>query len=144
MATTLQFTSSDPLDAGTVIDGGGYGITVNNNTNVIVESTFEDNSCRMGTTPSNGRAYLESEQGSNFNIVRAEGNRCFVYSTDGDNEGYLKVTPTAALLNIRNIEKTVVSVRAVDNFADDSAAATGGVAVGEFYHTSGVVKMRLA
>lgn len=34
-----------------------------------------------------------------------------------------------------------------DNFADyadDTAAAAGGVAVGEFYHTSGAVKVRVS
>ena len=30
-----------------------------------------------------------------------------------------------------------------DDFADDAAAATGGVAVGGLYHTEGVVKIRL-
>lgn len=29
------------------------------------------------------------------------------------------------------------------NFANDGAAASGGVAVGELYHTSGAVKVRL-
>jgi len=31
-----------------------------------------------------------------------------------------------------------------NDFADDSAAATGGIAVGALYHTSGVVKIRLS
>ena len=35
-------------------------------------------------------------------------------------------------------------VKVADNFANDSAAATGGVAVGGLYHTNGVVKIRLA
>ena len=35
-------------------------------------------------------------------------------------------------------------VKVADNFANDSAAATGGVAVGGLYHTDGVVKIRLA
>lgn len=30
------------------------------------------------------------------------------------------------------------------NFANDAAAATGGVAVGGIYHTSGALKVRLA
>ena len=36
------------------------------------------------------------------------------------------------------------TVKVADNFANDSAAATGGVAVGGLYHTNGVVKIRLA
>ena len=35
-------------------------------------------------------------------------------------------------------------VKIADNFADDSAAATGGIAVGGLYHTNGTVKIRLA
>ena len=35
-------------------------------------------------------------------------------------------------------------VKVADNFANDSAAAAGGVAVGGLYHTYGVVKIRLA
>ena len=35
-------------------------------------------------------------------------------------------------------------VKVADNFANDSAAATGGVAVGGLYHTDGAVKIRLA
>ena len=34
-------------------------------------------------------------------------------------------------------------VKTTDNFANDSAAATGGIAIGQYYHTSGVVKIRL-
>ena len=30
-----------------------------------------------------------------------------------------------------------------DNFANDAAAATGGIAIGQYYHTAGVVKIRL-
>lgn len=30
------------------------------------------------------------------------------------------------------------------DYADDAAAATAGVAVGEFYHTSGAVKVRVS
>jgi hypothetical protein len=30
-----------------------------------------------------------------------------------------------------------------DNFANDTAAATGGIGIGQYYHTSGVVKIRL-
>ena len=35
-------------------------------------------------------------------------------------------------------------VKVADNFADDSAAATGGIAMGGLYHTNGTVKIRLA
>lgn len=42
------------------------------------------------------------------------------------------------------MRKTIVAVRSEDDFANDAAAASGSVPVGGFYHTSGVVKMRLA
>ena len=35
-------------------------------------------------------------------------------------------------------------VNIANNFADDTAAATGGIAVGGLYHTAGVVKVRIA
>lgn len=35
-------------------------------------------------------------------------------------------------------------VRVVDNFADDAAAAIGGIGVGKLYHTSGTVRIRLS
>lgn len=37
----------------------------------------------------------------------------------------------------------IAAVNVADDFADDTAAAAGGVNIGEFYHTSGVVKVRL-
>lgn len=36
------------------------------------------------------------------------------------------------------------SVAVADDFADDAAAATGGIGIGELYHTSGAVKIRVA
>ena len=35
-------------------------------------------------------------------------------------------------------------VNIANNFVDDTAAATGGIAVGGLYHTAGVVKVRIA
>jgi hypothetical protein len=40
-------------------------------------------------------------------------------------------------------EKTISGVSIYDDYADDAAAATGGIQVGELYHTSGTVKIRL-
>jgi len=33
---------------------------------------------------------------------------------------------------------------ALDDYADDTAAAAGGVEIGQLYHTSGTVKVRLS
>jgi len=44
-----------------------------------------------------------------------------------------------------NESGTIALLPIIENdFADDSAAATGGIAVGSLYHTSGVVKIRLS
>lgn len=45
---------------------------------------------------------------------------------------------------IINISSLSVVVKTSDNYADDSAAATGGISVGGLYHTDGVVKIRLS
>lgn len=39
--------------------------------------------------------------------------------------------------------KVIAATRAEDDFANDAAAATGGIGVGKYYHTGGIVKMRL-
>lgn len=39
--------------------------------------------------------------------------------------------------------KSVMLVDPVNNFANDAAAATGGIPVGGLYHTTGAVKVRL-
>jgi len=38
---------------------------------------------------------------------------------------------------------TLATIELADNFADDTAAATGGIPIGGLYHTSGTVKIRL-
>jgi hypothetical protein len=35
-------------------------------------------------------------------------------------------------------------LRVEDNYANDSAAATAGIKIGELYHTSGTVKIRIS
>lgn len=40
-------------------------------------------------------------------------------------------------------KKTLALVDPASNFANDAAAATGGIPVGGLYHTSGAVKVRL-
>lgn len=38
---------------------------------------------------------------------------------------------------------SAITLSTSKNFANDAAAATGGIKVGELYHTSGTVKIRL-
>ena len=42
-----------------------------------------------------------------------------------------------------DINGNIDLVKVADNYADDTAAATGGIAIGKMYHTAGVVKIRL-
>lgn len=37
-----------------------------------------------------------------------------------------------------------VSVKVEDNYANDAAAATAGIPVGSYYHTSGTLKIRIS
>ena len=56
---------------------------------------------------------------------------------------------SAALSSDKSLEDSIADFISVyfvtteKDFADDAAAATGGVAVGGLYHTDGVVKIRL-
>jgi hypothetical protein len=53
------------------------------------------------------------------------------------------------VLNLEAITKWVVkkvkrlNVKPADDYADDAAAAAGGIPIGHLYHTSGTVKIRL-
>lgn len=55
--------------------------------------------------------------------------------------------PTAEITyyypNVQSGTYPVTAVRAADNFANDAAAAAGGIKVGQCYHSSGTVKIRL-
>ena len=48
---------------------------------------------------------------------------------------------TAAINNEAEVLGLVFDI--ADDYADDAAAATGGIAIGQFYHTDGAVKVRL-
>jgi hypothetical protein len=38
---------------------------------------------------------------------------------------------------------SVLKLQVTSNFADDTAAAVGGISIGQLYHTAGAVKIRL-
>ena len=50
---------------------------------------------------------------------------------------------TATKSNATFVENLVVFNYAGLNFADDTAAAAGGVVLGQVYHTGGVLKIRI-
>ena len=53
----------------------------------------------------------------------------------------LKLTSVAFRFLDNNRKRTILLGK---NYVDDAAAALGGVAIGDLYHTAGVVKVRLA
>lgn len=58
--------------------------------------------------------------------------------------GGLTVTAGGATITAGDLTVTAGAVALpLTNYADDTAAAAGGVAVGELYHTAGTVKIRL-
>jgi len=67
-----------------------------------------------------------------FNNINNSTSQGFNIPFDGD---YLWVLPKKS--------GNIALVNTSDNFANDSAAATGGIAIGQYYHTAGVVKIRL-
>jgi hypothetical protein len=79
-----------------------------------------------------------------------------LYSTDGSG-AYIQMNATnmvfgqtnalnASAFTFKNISTDVliISANGVDNYADDAAAATGGVPVGGLYRTASALKIRVA
>jgi hypothetical protein len=59
-------------------------------------------------------------------------------------ERFINLDPTAPITAFNGAaEKNVCLLNVGDNYANDGAAATGGIAIGQLYHTSGAVKIRL-
>lgn len=48
------------------------------------------------------------------------------------------------LINKLGVSKNLSGINAADDFANDAAAETGGILVGDLYHSAGVVKIRLS
>lgn len=63
-----------------------------------------------------------------------------------DTVDFVKVTLKTSGLSITKNNgnpKNIVALNVEDDYSDDTAAGEGGVLVGELYHTSGAVKIRL-
>lgn len=87
--------------------------------------------------------------GTNNMEVSVNGSTVKLSTGDNANKKEIVITPTAATLQskvggVQGAAKKIAAISTADNFANDAAAATGGIAIGELYHTSGAVKVRLA
>ena len=65
-------------------------------------------------------------------------------SVTADNAVALGAGVTAATANTATVKLLQIANYATMNFADDTAAATGGISLGGVYHTDGALKIRIA
>lgn len=108
--------------------------------NLSDDQTFE-----IERTGANGKTYISANDTpytqvsltwfygatSSTNAISANENGNMLFSTDGSDTTIISQTPT----NIK--------LEGLGDYADDTAAATGGVVLGGLYHTSGTLKIRL-
>jgi serine acetyltransferase len=133
---------------------GNYAITLGhqNEQNLSAYSVVLGTNNRIGIAPT----FLGSEYsvviGSNH---RVETNANYRYNTilGGDSNTISGATSGVTLLSMTNYSPTtndaafamnyVMTNYASLNFPDDTAAAAGGVVLGQMYHTGGVMKIRI-
>lgn len=72
-----------------------------------------------------------------------DGDTAWIRQNDVAHEFGLKCNGTNNEFTFPNFTGTVGVINTAGNFANDTAAAAGGVPVGGLYHTSGAVKIRL-
>lgn len=94
--------------------------------------------------------YTQSTDGIQQSFIRVRkdgGLRVAEFQSNDANTGdetIVRITPVSATINQNgNGNKNIVNVAVADNFADDAAAAAGGIPVGGCYHNSGAVRIRL-
>lgn len=77
------------------------------------------------------------------NVPTVGGGFRITFAASGD--GMLGLPPSGTLANQEWVESRVANVGAgLSNYADDAAAAAGGIAVGELYRTGSAIKVRVA
>ena len=122
-------------------DYGTKPVMIDDNTtlNEVVDITFEtDAVAAMVSASLNTTIYAVSASiGNNITAVSGSTNTRIesVISTGTQLASILAYT--ASLLSVKLHSGSLV------NYANDTAAATGGVPVGNLYHTAGAVKVRL-
>lgn len=122
------------IDAGAVltkdntIDAGGHNLSILNSQYITVSA---DNN---------------NDKGADLTAIVSGGDYILnLEAYDSVNETKLSITKTSATIQKdAGTAKEIATIRVADNFANDAAAAIGGIRVGEQYHTSGAVKVRLA
>jgi hypothetical protein len=111
-------------------DYGTKPVMIDDNTtlNEVVDITFETDAVAAMVSASLNTTIFEVSGSTNTRIVS-------VISTGTQLAAIMAYT--ASLLSVKLHSGSLI------NFANDEAAATGGVPVGNLYHTAGAVKVRL-
>jgi hypothetical protein len=122
-------------------DYGTKPVMIDDNTtlNEVVDITFEtDAVAAMVSASLNTTIYAVSASiGNNITAVSGSTNTRIVSVISTGTQLAAIMAYTASLLSVKLHSGSLI------NFANDEAAATGGVPVGNLYHTAGAVKVRL-
>ena len=101
----------------------------------VNNETTNDIIC-MGTIETNNLRLVDG-------YLDFDGNTAWIRQNDVGHEFGLKCNGSNNEFTFPNFTGTVGVINTAGNFANDTAAAAGGVPVGGLYHTSGAVKIRL-
>jgi len=122
-------------------DYGTKPVMIDDNTtlNEVVDITFEtDAVAAMVSASLNTTIYAVSASiGNNITAVSGSTNTRIESVISTGTQLAAIMAYTASLLSVKLHSGSLV------NYANDAAAATGGVPVGNLYHTAGAVKVRL-
>lgn len=78
-----------------------------------------------------------------ISLIRTEGPALDMYASNASGITKIRIRPASATLEKGGVQKYIMFLSSDDDYANDAAAAAGGVEVGDLYHTSGAVKIRL-
>lgn len=133
----------------------GYNDVANANHALLIKSGLANGSQLLELRSDNnlGKISFSSEGSNNMNdsliLYHHDPNSSDVISTIGfangnsPDIGQMPFQVQKLTSNLPNNQATVVRLPQLVEFADDAAAAAGGLPVGGLYHTAGVVKVRL-
>jgi hypothetical protein len=107
--------------------------------NEVVDITFETDAVAAMVSASLNTTIFEVSGSTNSTILAISGstNTRIVSVISTGTQLAAIMAYTASLLSVKLHSGSLI------NFANDAAAATGGVPVGNLYHTAGAVKVRL-
>ncbi len=136
-------TLQETLDEGSTLDkdniveiGVNYLKFKSTTENYITEVNIREGEVNVSVTDAVTNAYSE--------VLVAD--TVTLYKDDGaGNSKQLEIEPDAVTIDTNfSGKKPIATVAVADDFANDAAAALGGIPVGGCYHTAGVVKIRLS